>query len=83
METYGENALGLIKKGNIIKEGISNIVSKKTEIQRVETVELKRHAAHTCPLKDVGTRQSPLQISHFGSLPSIREPLKNGASQRA
>jgi len=57
------NALGLIRKGNVIKEGIANIISKDTELQYVRSVELKRHTAHTCPLKDAGTRHSPLGIS--------------------
>jgi len=57
------NALGLIKKGNIIKEGISNIISKDTELEHVRSVELKRHPTHTCPLEDAGTRQRVLEVS--------------------
>jgi len=58
-----KNALGVIKKGNVIRERNSNIVSKNTELQHVKFVELERHTAHTCPLKNVRTRQSPLAIS--------------------
>jgi hypothetical protein len=57
------NALGLIKKGNVIKEGKSNIVSKKTELQHVKSIELIPHPHHTCPLQDVVTRRNPLAIS--------------------
>lgn len=57
------NALGLIRTGNIIKEGISDIDSKDTELRHVKSVELQQHSAHTCPLKDAGTRQSVLEIS--------------------
>jgi len=57
------NALGLTKKRNAIREKLSNVASKATELQHIKSVELKRHTAHTCPLKNVSTLQIPLAIS--------------------
>jgi len=56
--------LRLIKegKGEVIRRGALDLVTKETELQYIKSIEIQAHSQHDCPLPSGRTRQSPLKV---------------------
>jgi hypothetical protein len=55
-----KNALGLVKKGNVIKA--SRMDTKETELKHIKLIEMLNHYEIECPATGPRTRQSPLVL---------------------
>ena len=59
-EVVYKNALGLVKKGNVIKA--SRMDTKETELKHIQLIELLNHTEEECPATGPRARQSPLVV---------------------
>ena len=64
-----KNALGLVKKGNVIK--VSRMDTKETELKHIQLIELLNHTEEQCEPTGLRARRSPLVV------PVIRFAMSN------